>query len=358
MSAKKSIEIMTTLADEIRRGEHGDVGNVFMTVRGICDQFGVSLVTAQRVVSKLKGQGLLVRSGKRLSVAYRHSDHAVARRLGVLLTNMENPFFARLLNALEHAARRRDVEIISAGSCYDIEHEKRQLGMLTASGATGFLICPASDVDSAAALAALARPYVLIGRRVAGIDADVVAVNDFEAGRLAAAHLVHQQCRHYFYLGTQYLHNDVRACGYAYGLRERNIALPAENCLAVDLAEAEDKLCSWLLRHYRGKRTGVFCYHDLLALRLLRAARICQLRVPADLAIVGMDNLPVAAETYPSLTSVSYPLSQIAERALDVLLRRLDGQVMPVAVNQLDPTLVVRESSCCLTALPGQAVNE
>ena len=49
MSAKKSIEIMTTLADEIRRGEHGDVGNVFMTVRGICDQFGVSLVTAQRV---------------------------------------------------------------------------------------------------------------------------------------------------------------------------------------------------------------------------------------------------------------------------------------------------------------------
>ncbi|NMA46791.1 MAG: substrate-binding domain-containing protein [Lentisphaerae bacterium] len=357
MSARKGAEIVTTLADEIRRGKHGDAGSVFMTVRSLREQFGVSLVTAQRAVNKLKAQGLLVRSGKRLSVAYRHSDHAVVRRLGVLLTNMENPFFACLLNALEQAARRREVEIISAGSCYDLKHEKRQLGMLAAAGATGFLICPANDVASAAALAALARPFVLIGRQVAGIDADVVAVNDFEAGRLAAAHLVHQQCRHYFYLGTQYMHNDVRARGYAHGLRERGCALPAEHCLAADLTEAEDSLCSWLLKRHRGKRTGVFCYHDLLALRLLRAARICQLRVPEDLAIVGMDNLPVAAETYPSLTSVSYSLPQLAERALDVLLRRLDGQVMPLTVNQLDPTLVPRESSCCLAIQPGRAVN-
>lgn len=62
--------------------------------------------------------------------------------------------------------------------------------------------------------------------------------------------------------------------------------------------------------------------------------------------MVGFDDLPIASEVYPSLTSISYPLAGIAENALEMLLRRLHGaNDGPGATNYLDPTLVVRESS-------------
>ena len=76
MSATKCAEIVKEIGAEIRNGEHGAPGTAFMTVRELCDVFDISLVTAQRIVNRLKEDGLLVRSGRRTSIAARS-----ARRL-------------------------------------------------------------------------------------------------------------------------------------------------------------------------------------------------------------------------------------------------------------------------------------
>lgn len=231
MSAQKSQAIVRRIADEIRRGEHGDTGSAFMTVREICDEFGVSLVTAQRIVNQLKTAGLLSRSGKRLNIAARQFTPSGPRARRGLVTNIDNPFFSRLLNAVELAGRRRGIEIISAGSNYDPDYEARQLEMLAGSGADGFLICPAHDSKSAPVLNALKLPFVLIGRRVAGVDADVVMVNDFEAGRMAAAHLFEQGCRDFIYLGISHFMDDMRGRGFSFELHER-MASPWDRSVA------------------------------------------------------------------------------------------------------------------------------
>lgn len=346
MSAQKSQAIVRRIADEIRRGEHGDTGSAFMTVREICDEFGVSLVTAQRIVNQLKTAGLLSRSGKRLNIAARQFTPSGPRRAGGLVTNIDNPFFSRLLNAVELAGRRRGIEIISAGSNYDPDHEARQLEMLAGSGADGFLICPAHDSKSAPVLNALKLPFVLVGRRVAGVDADVVMVNDFEAGRMAAAHLFEQGCRDFIYLGISHFLDDMRGRGFSFELHERGIALGPERCVWVNLAGDDNTLPGRVRELCGGRRTGVFCYHDLLALRMLRAARLCGLEIPREVSIVGVDDLPAAAEAFPSLSSISYPIQQIAENALEMLLRRSERSFAGAgAVNYLDPSLVIRESS-------------
>ena len=144
---------------------------------------------------------MLTRVGKRLNIAGQRVVAAGTRRVGVLVTNIDNPFFSRLLNAIELSGRRRGVEIISAGSNYDLAHEERQLQMLSGSGADAFLVCPAHDVKSGAVLRRLNQPFVLIGRRVRELDADVIMVNDFEAGRMAARHLWEQHCRSFAYVG-------------------------------------------------------------------------------------------------------------------------------------------------------------
>ncbi|MBS1369281.1 MAG: substrate-binding domain-containing protein [Lentisphaeria bacterium] len=347
MSATKCVEIVNEIGAEIRNGEHGAPGTAFMTVRELCDVFDISLVTAQRIVTRLKEDGLLVRSGKRISIAARPvRETAVSRRIGVVVTKIDNPFFSRLLNALELSGRRRSLELISAGSDYSVSHERHLFEMLENSGAGGFLVCPAHDVDSAPALRSLKLPFTLIGRRVAEVDADTVMTNDFEAGRLAATHLIEQRCTDFLYMGVSNFRNDMRFRGFAFELHQRGVPFPEERHLRVNVDRDESDLPASLARLHSGGKTGVFCYHDLFALRMIRAARLCKFAIPREVSVVGFDDLPIASEVYPSLTSISYPLAGIAENALEMLLRRLHGSNDgPGAVNYLDPALVVRESS-------------
>lgn len=341
--------VLSQLRREILNGEHGVPGVPFKTVRAIAEEFGVALVTAQRVADGLKAEGFLRVQRKRLLIDSRHivSGGGANRRIGLLVTNVDNTFFSRLINEVELSGRRRSVEVLSAGSNYDCEHEKQQLAMLASSGADGFLIAPAHDERSAANLAELKLPYVLVGRGVRGVDADQVMVHDFEAGRLAAKHLVEKGCRRFIYLGMSNYRYDRRFRGFSHELARHRFGIAPEAVVRVDALQSDDPLTPELLKSLAtGAKTGVFCYHDLLAVRVLRCARISHLRVPEELAVVGMDNLPIAVDVYPSLTSVAYPLRQIADNALDILLRRIEQKDSGCGtVNYLVPDLIVRESS-------------
>lgn len=341
--------VLGQLRREILNGEHGVPGDPFKTVRGIAKEFGVAPVTAQRVVNRLKTEGFLQTRRKRLLIDSRHivANRGATRRIGLLVTNVDNTFFSRLITAVELSGRRRSVEVVSAGSNYDCEHEKQQLAMLASSGADGFLIAPAHDERSAANLAELKLPFVLVGRVVKGTAADVVMVHDFEAGRLAARHLIEKRCRKFIYIGMSNYQYDKRFKGFAYELSGHQLGIAPEAIIRIDALSNDDPLTPELLRVLAaGGKTGVFCYHDLLAVRALRCARISHLNVPEEVAIVGMDDLPIAVEVYPSLTSIAYPLRQIADNALDILLRRIDRTVSGRGTaNYLVPDLIVRESS-------------
>ncbi len=158
-------QVLSQLCAEIASGEHGTVGTPFLTVRALAAAFSISLVTAHRVTTALKEQGIIKRVGKRHVLAFRKEQtRDMHHKIGVLVTNLDNPFFASMLNTLEQAGRRHRLSILAAGSDYQLTHEKNQLAMLLASKVDGFLICPAHDEKSFDNLHNLHKPYVLIGR--------------------------------------------------------------------------------------------------------------------------------------------------------------------------------------------------
>ncbi len=347
MGLIKQDVVIDRLRQEIRRGEHGIPGEPFMTVRGIADEFAVALATAQKVVNRLKEEGMLESRRKRLRIASRRETEKLNAncRIGLLVTNVDNPFFSRLINAVELGGRRRTIEVVTAGNDYDCAHERDQLEMLRNSGVDGFIIAPAHDELSASALNELRLPYVLIGRQVAGVDCDVVMVNHFEAGKLAAAHLIEQGCRNFLYVGLEHFHHDSRRDGFAYELSRHGF--PWTPGMVVNLPTMTGDLSLEPFADLRGgRRTGIFCYHDMLAIRVLRLAKLNHLEVPGEVSIVGMDNLPVSMEVFPSLTTIGYPISQMAENAVDMLLRKIKFNLNDrPAVNYMAPYLVKRESS-------------
>lgn len=343
MRKSKLPGLYTLLRSEIRERRHGGPGDVFMPTRQLAEELSISLVSAHRLVRRLSLEGYLFRQGKRLFLSATAVVTPV-RRVGALVTNIDNPFFSRLLNRLEVCGRKSGMEIISAGSDYSLEHERQQLQMLTESGAEGFLICPAHDELSAATLHDLRSPYVLVGRKVAGIQAPIVMVDDSLGGSLAARHLLAIGCRQFLYVGLRNFVHDRRQQGFCAELRrcQGELELPLR-VLQVDGSHDQGELTAVLRASRAHGRLGVFAYHDVLAIRVLRSARLSGMEVPGELAVVGFDNLPIAVEMYPSLSSIAYSMTQIAEKALELLSSLVRSEQEQTVL--VEPRLIIRESS-------------
>jgi LacI family transcriptional regulator len=91
--------------------------------------------------------------------------------------------------------------------------------------------------------------------------------------------------------------------------------------------------------------TAVIGTHDLLALGVLQAAAALGRRVPADLSVIGIDDIAAAGQAYPPLTTVAFPIARLAQESVDKLLGLLSSRTEEAEVISLAPHLVVREST-------------
>jgi DNA-binding LacI/PurR family transcriptional regulator len=93
--------------------------------------------------------------------------------------------------------------------------------------------------------------------------------------------------------------------------------------------------------------TAVFCYNDLTAIGLISSARQAGLSVPHDLAVVGFDDIPLAAHVYPRLTTIAQPQRDMGRQAMDMALALMTtgNSIIPFSDVVIKGKLVVRESS-------------
>ncbi|RPJ18450.1 MAG: LacI family transcriptional regulator, partial [Chloroflexi bacterium] len=101
--------------------------------------------------------------------------------------------------------------------------------------------------------------------------------------------------------------------------------------------------CSLLSTH--PQLTALFCFNDLVAVGALQACNELKLRVPQDLAIVGHDDIPVAALVSPALTTCRIPRVELGARAVNALLERLRDCPDDCSQIILQPELIIRESA-------------
>ena len=112
-------------------------------------------------------------------------------------------------------------------------------------------------------------------------------------------------------------------------------------------------MCSELLEDRRDL-TAIVAANDLLAIGCFDVLQACGLRCPADVSIVGFNDMPLVAHLQPPLTTVRVPQREIGSVAADLLLQRLSGDLGRAREILLEPTLVVRGS----TAAPGRPARE
>lgn len=348
----KTEMIVRELMDGIATGELGRCGDVFMTTRELSENKQVSLKTAVRILSRLKEEGILEKSGRNHRIAAilpRSREQGKPLLIGFLATCLESPYFAKLACHAEEFAHSIGASLIIASSNYQFQTECERLEMFCRQGVAGILICPwASTPEQEAFYKNLPVPYVMLGRRLETVSCDAVLVNNQKAAQEMAQHLIEQGLTEFAYIGQQGKLHDQRLFGFRAGLLDSGFPLPESNILRLDYnnpAQCRREIME-LLKRKRDGRLGIFCYHDLFATRTINLCHELGITVPDEAAIAGFDDLPAAAETYPPLTSVSYPVQDMARLAFESLYARIKFKSIDGGVcRYLDSKLVVRQST-------------
>jgi DNA-binding LacI/PurR family transcriptional regulator len=329
------------------------------TIVDVAERAGVS----KSLVSLVMRGSPQVREEKRLAVeraveqlGYR--PNAVARSLvrnrtnvlGVMLSDLHNPFFADIVDGIDaEASAARYRALINTGSRVP-EREWEAIETLLQLRTDG-LILASSVLPSAQILkAGAAVPVALIARPSRWPSVDSVTNDDRAGARLAVDHLVslgHRRIAHVD--GGRGAGATARRQGFLDAMRDHGLAAKGRVVRGDYTEEGGATGVDGLLASGR-RPTAVFVANDLAAIGALHALERHGLAVPGDVSVVGYDNTSLAALGHIDLTTINQPRREIGATAVRLLLERLEGRRTRARHVVIPPDLVVRGTTAPIRA--------
>jgi LacI family transcriptional regulator len=302
----------------------------------------VSAATRSRVQSVIEELGYVRDESARQLRAGR------SRILALLVLDLGNPFFVDLARGAEEVAHHEGLNVITCDSGQRVDMEASYLAMLAEQRVRGVLLSPVDTAsDGLEAFRRSGIPYVFVDRKVPADEASSVSVDDVAGGALAARHLVETgHTRIAFVNGPPILAQcRDREYGVRSALADSGVELSVLETAALDVPSGRD--AGARLLGMSPRPTAVFCANDLLALGVLQAMVAAGLRVPAEMAIVGYDDIEFAAAAAVPLTSVRQPAKRLGRTAAELLVAETSGGDEPVERRTVvfTPELVVRDST-------------
>ena len=246
------------------------------------------------------------------------------RRIGLLVTDLDNQFYSHIIAPVHRELERLGYQLMLHTETADNETVAERLA---ANGLDGVLLAT-STVDSVAPLRLRDRgmPFVYFNRIGSLVGADA-AVVDPTAGYRDAVDLVADlgHVRVGAVLGPANTSTaQVREAALRSALSARGLLLP-ESCVRrapYDAVEGERAAADLLAGD--APPTMLFCGNDVVAYGALNAARRAGLSVPDDLSIIGFDDLPEAAWPIIDLSTIGYDITGMARAAADLIVRRIE----------------------------------
>jgi LacI family transcriptional regulator len=284
----------------------------------INDRYGVSPETYDKVmdvVAELGYESSLVASSLR-----RTSTNV----LGVLVPEFE-PFSTELLKGISAAAEGTGYELLAYSGNLGHNHvgwERRSLSRLA-----GTLIDGAVIVAPTATITGATIPVVAIDPHTGSTGPSTIEADNVGGARAATQHLIDLGHRRIGHVRgrADLVSARQREQGYREALEAAGIDFDPALVRVGGYRASETTDAARELLGLLDRPTAVFAANDLSAIRVMEVAAELGLRVPDDLSVVGFDNVPEAANSIPSLTTVAQPLQQMGAEAVRLLLTLLDG---------------------------------
>jgi LacI family transcriptional regulator len=327
-----------------------------VTIRDVARAANVSISTVSHVLSgkrptsgqtRRRVQDVIERLGYRPN---RVAQSLVWRRpfaLGLIIPDITNPYFPALALGAEDRVRNRGYTLMLGNSEYDPHREASYLELVRTQQLAGAIYCLGDEMSPI--LPEIQRAVgeghsiVLVHSPMPSVP--TVCADNRQGGRLAANHLLELGHRAIGLVSALPLDEGMadREGGFLDCLREAGMAVDRSAVPTMygdHQIEGGRRATEELLEH-APELTAIFVLNDLMALGALEGARAAGRRVPADLSIIGFDDIPFARLANPPLTTVGQPIRQLGEQAADLLLRVIDNGVTLTVEASVQPNVLL-----------------
>ena len=328
------------------------------TIRDVAREAGVSPATVSRVVanygyvSNNARERVLVavqKVGYRPNAIARSMIKGATHTIGLIISDISNPFFPEVVRGVEDAAHRQGYNIILCNSDEVISKENDYIDVLLSKQVDGLIVASTSSEPGHLMEAAQrGTPLLLLDRHVPGTTCDVVKVDNITGARLAMEHLLDLRHQRIGLITGPKRVSTARDRTEGYRLALENRSIPCDERLVInsDFKEKggyEGLIQLMALEH---KPTAIFTANNLTTAGALTALRTLGLRIPDDISIVAFDDMTWMRLVEPQLTVVQQPMYLMGTTATEILLHRmLRNPNEPQQVMQLQANLVVRGSA-------------
>ncbi|MBI1279408.1 MAG: substrate-binding domain-containing protein [Anaerolineaceae bacterium] len=337
------------------------------SIKSVAKQAGVSIATVSRVLNGTKYVSPSIRDkvlnvveelNYKPSMTARNLRRQQTQSIGVLIPHLNDLYFSNLAFAIEKQLSSLGYSPLFASTESDKAKESIAVDNLIQHGVEGAFVVPSlpvtGSVENVQRLVDENIPVVLMDRGIPSLKVNQVISNNFQGGYDGARYLIELGHKHIGMLdaGTDALlpkfgPGSERIAGVQQAMSDAGLEFENRNCIFSD--EQNQSVAGYkgtftLLRQ-SPEITAIFALTDACAVGALRAVYELGMSVPRDLSVIGFDDIPLASHAIPRLTTLAQPPQQIAQTAVDLLLKEINeptGQFQTVTVGT---QLIVREST-------------
>lgn len=318
---------------------------------------GVSVATVSRVMNDMDGVRPGTRDkvmtsvtalGYRLNHLARNLRTATSRLLLTMVPDVGNPFYSEIVRGIDSVAREHGYFVMLCDTGAEAGRESAYFDLLRTHRADGAICLDPDTVQHALANESNILPWVACCEFDPGIAVPYVGVDNYGAAGDAVRHLI---ARGHTRIGLinsdqRYRYARERQRGYLDALQAAGLQARPEWRRQVDSLDYDaGKHATLQMMAQPDAPSAVFAVSDTLAIGALSAMRQLNKRVPEEAAVVGFDDIAIAAQTWPALTTIAQPMRALGETAAQLLLQRLADPEATVQGVLLPHQLVQRESS-------------
>ena len=312
------------------------------TINDVAKIAGVSSATVSRVVHNKGKVGDACRARVKKIIAeldYRPNSNASAlasqttNTIGVVTPKLSMPFFGSLASGVEKAAREDNYKLLMSNSLYETETELAAIESLRQANCKAIILhSEYSDEETLIKLANEIPGLVLVNRYIPKLSNRCVWLDNLSAAQEASQHLVDNGHQKFAVVTSIYQNRDpgCRVEGIQKTLAKNNLSLDSNNIeeSTANIEGGEQAVKALLAKGC--KFTALLAYNDLMAVGAIHALFEAGLRVPEDVSVIGFDDLLLGVACRPKLTTMHYPIEEMANYATKLAIR-LSEEEMPAS---------------------------
>ena len=326
------------------------------TIKDVAREAGVSTATVSRVINNSPKAGKSSITAVRLAMkklGYRPNVNARAlvnkssNTIGVLVSDISNPFFGTLIKSVDQVARENNKHLLIGNGYHNAETEREAIELLINSCRENLIIhSKALSSEEIIAFAKEVPGFVLINRYIPEIAERCVAFDNFKGAYMATEYLINNGHKHIAYINSNHKVDDAsgRKEGYLKALEDNNLPCTEHYIVEQESDDAGGKAGMVELLSKNNPITAVFTYNDFMAAGVLAALEENNIPVPGKMSVVGFDNGLISRYVHPKLTTINYPIEIMAKQATQLSFKLAKNEKGTPENNIFSPTLVKRLS--------------